>query len=193
MIFDYLIDSFPNQIEIDEKVYEVNCDFKSILRILALSEDESFTEIERKVNALRIFYKKESPSDVEKATTEMDLFIRCYQEIKTESKSREKAFDFQIDSMDIYSAFFQMYHIDLECSDMHWFKFQALFININDGRPNIMNKMAVRTTDISGMSSEQQVKYTKLKREYSLEEVESYADYEKRVMDAFVKKVGSDG
>lgn len=44
----------------------------------------------------------------------------------------EILFDYDADSEFIYSAFFQLYGIDLFTASLHWHQFKALFISITD-------------------------------------------------------------
>lgn len=168
MSFNYLIHDFPESVWVNEKEYSVNFGFKTIVAILSLFEDPLFSEQEKINNSLALFYKKVIPSGTEGYMAMME-FISCYQEIKTEKKARERAFDYEVDSSRIFSAFLQIYGIDLSKENMHWFKFMSLFENLNDGTPQIVQVMQYRVMEISSsMSKEQQAFYRKMKKEYSL-------------------------
>lgn len=81
-----------------------------------------------------LFYKQALEDEVIAFEAMMD-FIRCYKDEKKAKEAEKIAFDFEIDSDSIFSAFFQVYAIDLTEVKLHWFKFMALFADLNDGTP----------------------------------------------------------
>ncbi len=162
------VDQLPTSVQIENKVYEIESDFRCILSILRFLEDEVFTEKERIEGSLSFFYKS-IPNDLNLAYAEMLNFIRGYKEVAN-SSNQQKAFDFDIDSNMIYTAFVQSYGIDLAEVNMHWFKFISLFENMSDGTPRIVSVMDIRTKVIDPKwSDDTKRQMQRLKNEYSLE------------------------
>ena len=169
MSYDFLMESFPETVNVEGKEMKVRSSFRCILGILSLFKDQLFTELERQYLSLSMFYV-EIPENKEAAMKEMMRFIRCYaEEDKNKEESKEDPFDFVIDSSSIYSAFFQIYGIDLSEIDMHWFQFISMFENLNDGTPNLVHIMNIRQMKIDpSLPRERKLEIQRLKKKYSL-------------------------
>lgn len=169
MSYDFLTESFPTRVQIGDREYAVRTSFRCILGICSLFKDDLFTDMEKQIISLNLFYE-EVPDHWEPAIDEMMKFIRCYaDEPENEEESKEETFDFEVDSSSIYSAFFQIYGIDLSKEEMHWFKFISMFENLNDGVPNLVNIMNIRQMKIDpNLPSEKRAELRRLKRRYSL-------------------------
>ena len=81
---------------------------------------------------------------------------------------KEKVFDFTEDADYIYAAFFQDYGIDLSVTDMHWYKFLALFNGLSENTKlrKIIAWRGVRLSDIKDAKLREQ--YRKIKSFYRL-------------------------
>ncbi len=168
MSYDYLTEQFPETVFVEGKETKVKTSFRNILNILSLFKDGLFTETEKQILSLSMFYE-EIPNNGPEAIHEMMRFIRCYADNEKKEEGREETFDFEIDSSSIYSAFFQVYGIDLSELDIHWFQFISMFENLNDGTPNLVNIMNIRQMKIDpSLPSDKKNEIRKLKRMYSL-------------------------
>lgn len=169
MSYDFLTESFPETVIVDGKEVRVRTSYRCILEILSFFKDELFTEVEKLSISLVIFYI-DLPENKEMAMKEMMRFIRCYTDEKQNNEeNREDPFDFEIDSSSIYSAFFQIYGIDLSEIDLHWFQFLSMFENLNDGTPNLVNIMNIRQMKIdASLPNDKKAELRRLKRKYSL-------------------------
>ncbi|MEG0034386.1 MAG: Gp15 family bacteriophage protein [Bacilli bacterium] len=178
MPLNFLLDEFPNQVKIDEAVYDIKCDFKSILLIMQLFEDQLFNDEEKLINSLNIFYNEKIPKNISKAYENMIDFIKLYE---NHESSNNKVMDYVVDSGRIYAAFRQVYNIDLSNNNMHWFLFNCLLENISDGKPRLFEIIQLRAMELDDkMTTKQKALIRKLKKEYSLEKEEdvcnSFAD-----------------
>lgn len=73
--------SLPKQAQIAGKKYDLNTDFRVILKIFRAFEDESLPEILRWQVALRLFYRQEiAPQDRQAAMEYLAQFLACGQE-----------------------------------------------------------------------------------------------------------------
>ena len=186
MSFNLLIDPLPDSVEINGIAYPINPDHRTIIRILLILEDTTFYDEERRQMALFLFYKT-VPKDEAGAFEAMMEFIRCYKEEKV--KEAEKiAFDFEIDSDSIFSAFFQIYGIDLTEVELHWFKFMALFADLNDGTPALVNLMQIRTAELtSDMSNDQKLRLLTLQKKYRIKKDEDPLSYNAGLADQMMR------
>ena len=84
-------------------------------------------------------------------------------------KGDDIAFDFEVDSSNIYAAFLKNYNIDLTKSNMHWFQFISLFSNLKDTSLNDI--MYYRTLDLSQYKGEQRTEMKNLKERYKIHKI----------------------
>ena len=149
IMFNPILDSYPDRVDVNGVEYPVHTDFRLILRILAYIDDLTFSWRERQVLSLSLFfYSEHVPKDMDAAYRSMIDFIQMYRDdseymVKPEKPIMEP-YDFQFDAQWIYSAFLQQYGIDLNTGSMHWFRFMILFEDLNDGTPTIVNLIRTR-------------------------------------------------
>ncbi|SJZ56987.1 Gp15 family bacteriophage protein [Anaerorhabdus furcosa] len=177
MSFNFLLDEYPNEVIVEEVVYKVNTDFKCILSIIQLLDNDLFCEQEKIINSIRIFYGNNIPRNTSLAFNELIGFIQLYQEEKTNSKKHNKVIDYTIDSGLILSAFMQVYKINLIETNLHWFAFSCLLENISDEQIRLIQIMNIRSMEIDeNYSAKQKQRIRKLKKEYSLEKQEDISN-----------------
>ena len=84
--------------------------------------------------------------------------------------NNKQPFDFEEDADLIYAGFLQQYGIDLQESDMHWWKFMILLENLGNGT-RLSRIMEFRTIDTKqkGLSKEQRRFYEAMQRYYGLD------------------------
>ena len=115
-------------------------------------------------------------------------FIRCYKKEEKVKEAGKIAFDFEIDSDPIFSAFFQVYGIDLTEVELHWFKFMALFADLNDGMPALVNLMQIRTAELtSDMSNDQKLRLLALQKKYQIKKGEDPLSYNAGLADQMMR------
>lgn len=187
MNFNLLIDPLPNGVEINGTVYSINPDHRTIIRILLILEDTTFYDEERRQMALYLFYKQ-VPEDEAVAFEAMMDFIRCCKDEKKKKEAEKIAFDFGIDSSLIFSAFFQIYGIDLTEVELHWFKFMALFADLNDGTPALVNLMQIRTVELTNdMSNDQKLRLLALQKKYRIKKDEDLLNHNVGLADQMMR------
>lgn len=174
---NYLTNSFPETVKVDGKEFSISCDFKSVVKIVCLEEDDAFNRQEKIVNELKIFYGLSIPGNIDDAYKEMWKFISGHDNsVNTSTEINRKIFDFEIDSGLIYEAFFNQYHIDLLNTEMHWFKFMCLLQNINNDHVKLNEVIFCRGVVINNdMSDSQRKYYRQMKEKYALEG--EYSDF----------------
>ncbi len=123
----------PREIEIDEKAYPIQTDFRFWIGFSSKLNKNATT------NNFDYLYTDEIPEDREKGIEKLIEFYNPKTELprKTDTGTNEKVLDYFLDSDYIYSAFYQCYGIDLiEIKDLHWHKFLALLKGISHTRLN---------------------------------------------------------
>lgn len=124
----FLGEPFPESMNIDGHQYKINTDFRIMLRIEKLLQEENENKAEK---VFQLFYG-ELPKDIEKATEQFLWFYRCGKPEKQAEKGKgetaKRIYSFEYDGEYIFAAFLDQYSIDLvEIETLHWWKFRALF------------------------------------------------------------------
>ena len=124
-----LIDTLPTAVEIDGKEYEINSSFRDCLRIILAWEDPELTSYEKQMIMLQLLY----PQPIENTKTAIDRAIQFLNGGKIydgEGSDSPRLYSFAKDANLIFAAFRQTHGIDLETTEMHWWKFLALFMDL---------------------------------------------------------------
>ena len=156
--YNILVDKLPDYITLYGEKYPVFTSFKNWVKISILAESEGLENPKALAQMLRLCYRKKLPPNIGSAIMGMLAFLNGDTEflVSPESQSK-KIYSFSQDSGAIYGSFYAKYGIDLSKSNMHWYKFCALFSGLAD--ENQFNTlMRIRTID------EAEIKNAKLRR-----------------------------
>lgn len=124
----------PESVEVDGSLCAIHTSFKYFLRFIELLANK-----DTKPQDFDFMYKRQKPQDMESGLLALIQFCNPPQELpRTQGgeESGEKAVDYAIDADYIFAAFMERYGIDLVESEMHWYKFQALFKGLHDTKLN---------------------------------------------------------
>lgn len=190
-----LIDLLPKTVEIDNKEYDINWDFRTSILFEIMMQDEELTEEEKIVQALRLYYPV-IPTNIEKAIEKFLWFYKCGKKDRKVKGNKsidngvKQIYSFDYDDEYIYSAFIDQYKIDLQdIEGFHWWKFKAMFKGLKSDN-EIVKIMGYRSMTIDKkMTQEEKDFYSKMKRLYEIPISES----EQEKLDAITKALMSDG
>lgn len=130
-----LIDGLPTRVEIDDKEYELNTDYRVGLSIMTAFEDPELTGFEKQRVMLEILYPV-IPPDHAKAAELAIKFLNCGEDQKGEDTDDDgggRYYSFTQDAKYILSAIEQSYHVDLmQIEYLHWWKFSYMFLDLNE-------------------------------------------------------------
>ncbi len=156
-----LLNKFPLAVEIDEKQYELNSDFRTCLRIMLAFEDPELVLAEKQAILLQLLYK-ELPLNIPKAYELGLRFLDCGENHESsEQKDSDRLFSWAKDAKYIYTAIKQTHGIDIETMGyLHWWKFVYLFMGLSENC--FFSKI------IYYRSRRQQGKLTREEREYCI-------------------------
>ena len=165
-----LFESFPKTVEVSGKEYRIVTDFREWIKFMELLRSiEQFTP--RILNMILEWYVDDRPEDVVASVTALQKFL-CAEEINQEGKERSaedwedgteaeagspaEAFSFRQDAICIYSAFMEVYGIDIETIPyMHWWKFLVLFWGL-PADTEIKERIHYRTVDLSTVKNKEE-------------------------------------
>lgn len=125
----------PEAVEVNGSFYPVHTSFKYWLRFLELIADNQTPPADFDF----IYSTDRKPQSRLNGMVALVRFCNPPQELpRTQGgeESGEKAVDYAIDADYIFAAFIERYGIDLTTSEMHWYKFQALFKGLHDTKLN---------------------------------------------------------
>ncbi|MBQ7975408.1 MAG: hypothetical protein IJ300_06950 [Clostridia bacterium] len=186
-----MYNGYPECIVVDNKKYAVHTDFRNWIKIDELIFGGSLTD-KSLAEILALCYKK-LPPNVEAAYKEIINFHnlnRTFKKSANRSGSQKRIISFVADEQYVSAAFLSEYKIDLNSTEMHWFKFKSLF----DGLPptqKICEIMNIRAVDI-GTIKDKQTKshYRRLKSLYRLPDNRSEEEKDADIGSLFAKGMG---
>lgn len=147
---------YPEFIEINNKQYKINTDFKIALACFEALEDDDINDIARMYAVISLLLGVENNGeidipqfnneDLDKVVKLLIKYLSCNSEENT--TVNKKDMDFIQDRDYIYASFLTDYQIDLENAEMHWWKFCNLMKGLTD--KCVLNKIRdIRNTDLS--------------------------------------------
>lgn len=158
----------PTTVEIEGVEYPINTDFRTSIQFETLLQGET-NEVKILLGILRLYYGENVPENIPKAV-EKALWFYSGGNLKEKSKDsrKESFYSFDYDGDYIYSAFLEQYGIDLSDAKLHWWKFRAMFMSLNN-KTKFSEIIGYRSLKLSGkMSKEDKEFYKKMKRIYAL-------------------------
>ena len=181
-----LVDLLPTVIEINNKEYKINSDFRTSILFELLMQDNSIEDDDKLIMGLNLYYNEIPPQGCwTEAIEQMLWFYRCGKDIKKskgngKGKSVTQIYSFEHDDDYIYAAFMDQYKIDLQDIEyLHWWKFKAMFKALKDDN-EIVKIMGYRSMDLSKIKDkEQKAYYKKMQELYKLPDNISNSEKEK--------------
>lgn len=128
-----LIDGLPTAAEIDGVEYELNTDYRIGLQIMTAFEDPDLTGFEKQAVMLQLLYPV-VPPDARRASELAVKFLNCGQEAKLidDEPDTTRYYSWSQDARYIMAAIEQTYHIDLSTSNLHWWRFSYMFLDLQE-------------------------------------------------------------
>lgn len=189
-----LTERFPETVEVEGRKLPVNSDFRTALfleEVIAHSGDVINEEdLVKMLGAFYIIRELYTEEHVNK----MFWFLSCGREKqrkrfpkKAAGINDEQPFDFEKDADLIYAGFMQQYHIDLQESNMHWWKFMILLENLGS-ETRLSRVMEYRTIDTKNrrLSKEERSFYSALQNYYKIRKEVILNDKEKAIEEALL-------
>ena len=168
----------PEYVKIGDKKYKINTDFRVALECNKIAEDETINDTER---ALAIIYKlfgDDGLNDYENHTELLKLATKYLCLGKEVEKSNEEPdMDFEQDMDYIETSFMSDYGIDLNKTEMHWWKFFNLVNGLSNselGNCCVLNRVRnLRRFDVSTIKdSKERQKIIEAKKSVALKKKE---------------------
>ena len=176
--------SYPSHVEINGFEYKLNTGYEYALACFSCINDPDISDIERTFGVIEILYADKPPDEcIEQSLNLAIKFLRCGKE--TDDRRIKPDMDFEQDESYIKASFLSDYQIDLDETEMHWWKFNVLLQGLSDNC--ILNRVRdIRNYDLSEIKdTKQRQKIYKLKAQVALIEKEILTEEEQRIVDDF--------
>lgn len=190
MYCNLLINKLPQH---TDSGMRIRTDFRETVKFELLMQDRTVDDNKKIRMILNLYYyTPEKIKDVKKAIEEIIWFYSGgdKKEIKSNTgkeNNKKQIYSYEFDAEYIYSAFMQQYKIDLNSIKyLHWWKFRALFTNLNEDV--LFSKiMKYRATELSSIKDKEMKKfYKKMKRLYALPDMRTEKEKENDFAEAFL-------
>ena len=191
---------YPKYVEIDDKRYKINTDFRIAIECQDISTNEEIGDFER---AMAIIYKLfgdegiDTPEHYEKLLKLAVKYLSCGKEVDNKT-NEEPDMDFIQDMDYIEASFMSDYNIDLSSDEMHWWKFYKLINGLSNsemGNCCVLNRVRnLRTFDTKDIKDPKELeKIKKAKEQVALKKKnvnKILTNEQQRNIDNFYKMTG---
>ncbi len=127
--------NYPTCVVIKGKTYNINTDFRVAIRCNEISEDKSIGDMERALGIICTLFGEEAVDDKDNYIELLDYarkYLSCGRDIE-QNREEKPDMDFIEDYSYISTSFMSDYHIDLDVTNMHWWRFMDLMEGLSDG------------------------------------------------------------
>lgn len=184
-----LIECAPHTVTVGGELFAIDPSFTTGIRFEALMLDDSLAEPIKTALALNLYFPV-IPTDTENALKAIAWFYRCGKEPAHGKEDAETAqgrriYDYAYDADCILDSFLQQYHIDLQKTDLHWWRFRSLFDNLSEDTP-FVKRLGFRCANIGKMKGEQRTYYSRMKRLFALPRCCAESEKDRLISDALL-------
>lgn len=127
-----LTDKFPTKIKVNNKILNINSDFRNCIKIIEAFEDEDLLDEEKYLILIKRLYIDEvEDEDLQEAIIKGIKFLDLGEENKNNEENLKRLYSFAKDDNYIYTGIRQSHNIDLNSIEyLHWWNFVYLFLDI---------------------------------------------------------------
>jgi len=181
-----LTDKFPTKIKVNNKILNINSDFRNCIKIIEAFEDEELLDEEKYLILIKRLYIDEvEQNDLQEAYIKGIKFLDLGEENKNQEIPK-RIYAFSKDSNYIYTGIRQSHNIDLNSIEyLHWWNFVYLFMDI--GQDCMFNQLIYyrKRKNEGKLTKEERKLYLSMRKILDLDYVE-----ETEEDDEFMKKLG---
>lgn len=153
--------NYPKYVEVNNKKYKINTDFRIAIECDRIGRDVTIGDFERALAIIYLLFGEEALNDTDNLVKLLELaqqYLSCGKEIEDNNKKPDMDF---IQDMDyIEASFMSDFHIDLENTEMHWWKFIKLINGLSNselGNCCVLNNVRnLRNMDVSKIKDEKE-------------------------------------
>ena len=202
-----LLFNYPEYVEVNNKKYKIDTDFKVAIKCNDISMDQNISVDEKIFAMIYLLFGKEALEDIKQNNDLVEQFgekilyyLQCgniSNNNDNNNKNKEPDMDFIQDMPYIEASFMSDYGINLEESNMHWWKFYHLISGLSNsemGNCCILNRIRnLRNMELSEIKDPKERKKIKEAKEYfSLKKekkVKTFTEEELKNMEEYHKLI----
>lgn len=187
-----LLDALPTEYE----GVKVNTSFRIGIQLALLQEETDLTNRERAILSMQLLFGDED-GNVKQVPKNISECIRWFmtgwdhdRRVSSENQNK-RLIDYDVDQFRIYADFLNIYGIDLNTADLHFWAFQGLLWNMPHERSSFLQCIEIRTKKPrKGASAEERKAISDGHKRYDLPQSKKEVTYtaeEEAKIDAFDK------
>lgn len=139
-----IVDRLPYYVRLGNKKYKVNVDYRCMINFEKRMQDSSVSKSDKIILSLRDFYGPAFFYDIqrngllEESINKLVWFYKCgkkdsqIRKANGKIKGKSNIYSWDYDDQYIYGAFFHDYKKDLTKDKIHWWKFKAMLLSLDD-------------------------------------------------------------
>lgn len=194
---------YPEYVEIENKKYKINTDFKVAIECNRIAEDSSIGDLERGLAIIYTLFGEEginTPEHYEKLLELAKKYLLCGKEYNI--KGNEKPdMDFIEDYSYIWTSMYSDYHgLDIDKEKIHWWKFMDLMNGLSNselGNCCVLNRIRnlrnYDTKNIKDKKEKQKIERAKQQVALKRNGKKTTKEQQKRAEELFAKiKIGKE-
>lgn len=156
--------------------YKMNTGFRIGIQIFLIQEDDTLDDYERIPLIISLLFEQDDEKLAYPKGEELGECIRwfmngwCHDKSPLETEKR-RIMDFDIDQWRIYADFRQIYGINLNEADLHWWEFMGMLWNMPQSQSSFLQVIDIRRKKIKAkMSKEEKDAIKKAQYVYGLDD-----------------------
>lgn len=180
-MINILIDPLPTTVTVAGREFDIATDFRTGILYEQLMQDPDLEHKDKIRAAIELYYGEVFPFDLTEAMSQIVWFYSCGRDLEKfagggsgKGFSGKRLYDYDEDAVYFYTAFLTQYGIDLQDIEyLHWWKFQAMFMGINDDQ-KLSQIMSYRAVDLGKIKNRtEREHYRELQLRYRLPDIRS--------------------
>lgn len=178
-----LTDKLPTKIKVNDNIYNINYDFRTVINIILAFEDKELINAEQIYIMIKNLYKEEvRPEDRMEAMKKALKFIDGGTEPELENDIKPKRiYSFKKDGNYIFSGINQTHHINLsENENMHWWVFLSFFMDMSTDCAFGELVYYRKRKNENKLTKEEKEQYKKIKKLVDLDEKDKVSSQAKK-------------
>lgn len=181
--------TYPTKVEVDGQIINLDTSFRTALRCLEVIDDDSISDSERAYAVIFLLTNDIPRVDLNKLMKVLQKYLQCG--VENQTPSGKKDMDFEQDEQFIISSFIFDYGIDLQQTDMHWWKFIDLLNGLSS--ECILSRVRdIRTMDLSMYKdAKTRDKILKARAQVALKVKHKQTDEEKKLIEDFESRLAN--